>query len=339
MSIAAAETAEDISKIAFGFMASKSLFAALHVDLFSHLSKSPKNEPELAAATDVPVNRIVTLTTALRSLGLLVRKDGRLTNAPASEFFLVKGAKYDFGDYLRYQIDGQMYPVLDQLNDAMDGNLDPEAVASYASWMSDPIQARIYSKAQHAGSLGPGQSIGKLVDLSDAKTLLDVGGGTGAMTISLCKINPELNATIVDFPNVAEIGWEYITEAGMVDRVSYIPANALECEWPSERCAVLMSYLFSGVPEASIQSLIEDAFATLRPGGTLMVHDFMVDAESAAPQMAALWQLQHMAFTPEARSVTPGWLTSRMQEAGFIDIREEEMIPGMTHLIHARKPD
>ena len=91
-------------------MASKSLFAALHVDLFSHLSKSPKTEAELAAATDVPVNRIVTLTTVLRSLGLLVREDGKLTNAPASEFFLVKGAKYDFGDYLRFQIDGQMYP-------------------------------------------------------------------------------------------------------------------------------------------------------------------------------------------------------------------------------------
>ena len=207
-----AKTAEDISKIAFGFMASKSLFAALHVDIFSHLSENPRTEGELATATKVPVNRVTTLTRALRSLGLLTQEDGgKLANSPAAEFFLVKGAKYDFGDYLRYQINGQMYPVLDQLNDAMDGNLDPEAIASYANWMSDPVQARIYSKAQHAGSLGPGRTIAELVDLDDARTLLDVGGGTGAMAISLCKANPELNATIVDFPNVAEIGWEYIT--------------------------------------------------------------------------------------------------------------------------------
>ena len=73
MSMNTAETAEDISKIAFGFMASKSLFAALHVDLFSHLSEDPKTEPELAKAAGVPVNRITTLTRALRSLGLLVR--------------------------------------------------------------------------------------------------------------------------------------------------------------------------------------------------------------------------------------------------------------------------
>lgn len=247
-----AETAEDVSKIAFGFMASKSLFAALHIDLFSYLSNQPKSEQELATAADVPLNRITTMTTALRSLGLLVRKEGKLANAPASEAFLVKGAKYDFGDYLRYQIDGQMYPVLQQLNDAVDGSLDRDSVASYANWMSDPEQARIYSQAQHAGSLGPGGTIARLVDLSDARSLLDVGGGTGAMTISLCKANPELTATIIDFPNVSEIGWEYITEAGLVDRVRYIPANALQCEWPTGRCAVLMSYLFSGVPEASI---------------------------------------------------------------------------------------
>lgn len=195
-----AETAEDVSKIAFGFMASKALFAALHVDLFSHLSDDSKTEGELSGAAGIPLNRVITLTTALRGIGLMVREGGKLTNAPAAEAFLVKGAKYDFGDYLRYQIDGQMYPVLQQLNSAVDGTLDPDDIASYASWMSDPEQARIYSRAQHAGSLGPGRTIARLVDLSDAKSLLDVGGGTGAMTICLCKENPELGATIIDFP-------------------------------------------------------------------------------------------------------------------------------------------
>ncbi len=333
-----AETAEDVSKIAFGFMASKALFAALHADLFSHLSNDPKTEGELSGAAGIPLNRVITLTTALRSIGLMVREGGKLTNAPAAESFLVKGAKYDFGNYLRYQIDGQMYPVLQQLNSAMDGTLDPDDIASYASWMSDPEQARVYSQAQHAGSLGPGRTIARLVDLSDAKSLLDVGGGTGAMTICLCKENPELGATIIDFPNVSEIGWEYITEAGLVDRVRYIPANALECEWPGGCCAILMSYLFSGVPEQSIQSLINDAFRRLRPGGILMVHDFMVD-DQAEPQLAALWHMQHMAFTPEAASLTAARIISAMDDAGFDTPVDEEVIPDMTRIVYARKPE
>ena len=103
------------------------------------------------------------------------------------EAFLNRESKYDFGDYLRYQIDQQMYPFLGQLNNVMDGTLDPEAVDSYQHWMSDPDQAALYSNAQHSGSLGPGRTIAKTVDLTGAKNLLDVGGGTGATAADLRK--------------------------------------------------------------------------------------------------------------------------------------------------------
>ncbi len=148
---------------------------------------------------------------------------------------------------------------------------------------------------------------------------------------------PDLTATIIDFPNVAEIGWRFVTEAGMVDRIRYIPGNALEAAWPTEQDAILMSYLFSGVPGGELPRLVRDAFASLAPGGHFMVHDFMVEDDRTGPPMAALWQLQHMAFTPDARSVTPGWLKDTMAAAGFTDIREHEMVPGLTRLIHARK--
>tara|TARA_R110000772_G_scaffold49123_6_gene112840 strand:+ start:153378 stop:154400 length:1023 start_codon:yes stop_codon:yes gene_type:complete len=333
------ETAEDVSQLAFGFMASKALFAALHVDVFTVLADGPKTSADIAKKTGIPTNRITTLMTALTSVGLVDRSDDEVyTNSPGAEAFLARGAKYDFGDYLRYQIDRQMYPFLQQLNEVMDGSLDPDAVDSYQHWMADPKQAAIYSEAQHAGSLGPGKTLARLVDLKGAKTLLDVAGGTGAMTIRLLEANPEMTSTIIDFPNVSELGWRFITEAGMVDRVRYIPGNALEIAWPTEQDAILMSYLFSGIPGGELPRMVSDAFASLAPGGRFMVHDFMVDDDRQGPPMAALWQLQHMAFTPEARSVTPGWLTARMAEVGFEGIREHEMVPGLTRLVVGTKP-
>ncbi len=338
MSIHLAETAEDVSRVAFGFMASKALFAALHIDVFTHLSGGAKTVPELSKAANVPENRIETLMTALYTVGLVTFDDDKYANAPGAEAFLNRESKYDFGDYLRYQIDQQMYPFLGQLNNVMDGTLDPEAVDSYQHWMSDPDQAALYSNAQHSGSLGPGRTIAKTVDLTGAKNLLDVGGGTGAMTIRLLEANPDLVATIIDFPNVAEIGWQFITDAGMIDRVRYIPGNALIAEWPTEQDAILMSYLFSGVPGTEVPKLIERAFESLAPGGTFMVHDFMVDDDREGPSMAALWQLQHMAFTPDAHSITAGWLKEEMTNAGFTDLEDTAAIPGLTHLVYAKKP-
>lgn len=333
------ESAEEISAIAFSFMASKALFAGLHVDLFTALSEGPMAPEALAEAVGVPENRIAILTTALVGIGVLVTDDeGRIANAPAAESFLSRKSKYDFGDYLRYQIDRQMYPFLLQLNAVMKDELPDEAIASYHHWMADEEQASVYSESQHAGSLGPGRTLARMVDLSNARTLLDVGGGTGAMTISLCNAYPELSATIIDFPNVAEIGWRFVTEAGLVDRVRYIPGNATTAAWPGNQDAILMSYLMSGVPGDQVGKLIDDAYAALAPGGTLMVHDFMVEDDGEGPALAALWQLQHMAFTPDARSLSVGWLTRRGEEAGFTAQEGRALIPAMTKLVVLQKP-
>ncbi len=332
------ETAEDVSEIAFGFMASKALFAGLHVDVFTPLAEEPMTAQELSRETDVPVNRITTLMTALTGVGLVERDGERYANSPGAQAFLARGAKHEFGDYLRYQIDKQLYPFLDQLNQVMDGSLEPEAIDSYQHWMADPEQAALYSEAQHAGSLGPGKTLARLVDLSGADSLLDVAGGTGAMTIRLLQAYPGLSSTIIDFPNVSEIGWRFVTEAGLIDRVRYIPGNALEVAWPREQDAVLMSYLFSGVPEDALPVLTDNSWNSLAPGGHIMIHDFMVEDDRQGPHLAALWQLQHMAFTPDAHSVTPGWLRRQLAEIGFIDIQEEEMVPGLTRLLRARKP-
>lgn len=330
--------AEQISDIAFGFMGSKALFAALQFGLFTALAKGPKTPEELGAEIDLHPERCRTLLTALTALGLTTVSGSRFANCPAADNFLVKGRKYDFGDYLRLQVDRQMYRLLDQIDLALRDELPAGATGSYADWFADPEQARLYSESQHAGSLGPARTLAKSVDLSDAKALLDVGGGTAAMAITLCAAYPELTATIVDFPNVADLGAAYLAEAGMSGRIAYLRGDALTTAWPGAQDAVLMSYLFSGVPDAAHEDLIARAAAALNPGGRFLIHDFMVFSDRTGPKNAALWQLQHTAFTPKARSLDDAWLAERLSAAGFVDVAVQGMIPGMTMLAQARKP-
>ena len=105
-----------ISRIAYGFMASKVLFAALNLDLFSRVSAQPKTLAELAEETGIAANRLLTLLTACVSLGLLRDAEGRYANAPASTAYLVRGTPGYFGDYYRFQVDRQIYPFLEQLD-------------------------------------------------------------------------------------------------------------------------------------------------------------------------------------------------------------------------------
>jgi len=333
------QKAEEISNIAFGFMASKALFVALHCNLFSLLSKKTLSSIELAKLVQVPENRISTICTALTSIGLLVRENGMYKNSIGADKYLVTGAKYDFGDYLRLQIDRQMYGFMQQLEGVVTNNMNKDDIDSYAKWMQNEKEAKLYSESQHAGSLGPGLTLSRMIDFSKVNTLLDVAGGTGGFAIRLCQQYPNLNITIIDFPNVIKLGIKKVSEAGLSDRIHFQGCDALDYNWPSKKFdAVLMSYLYNGVPGKEIPKLANEAFNIMNSGGIYIVHDFMVEDNRNGPHLAALWQLQHLAFTPTAKSITPSSVTKIMEDTGFSKITNKVLIPGMTKVVWGEKP-
>lgn len=335
----AVSTAEEISTIAFGFMASKALFSALHVGVFDALAEGPRSLDALAAETGVQKRRLTTLLTALVSAGLVRKTGDTFANAPGAQDYLVRESRNYFGDYLRYQIDRQMFPMMTELVPVLEQGEKAEA-PDYEAWMSDPDEARLFSESQHSGSLGPGAVLARQVELEGAERLLDVGGGTGAFAIMFCKRFPKLHATVLDFPNVCEVGADFVRRAGMAERVAFLPGNALESEWPEGQDAILMSYLLGGVPADAIPGLIAKARTCLRPGGLLIVHDFMVDDDRSGPPLAAYWALQHMVFTPEGASLTAGSIRRLLLQNGFAEPRIDDLIAGMTKsLVAARAAD
>jgi len=91
----------ELSRLAYGFMASKALFAALDLELFGHLAATPAELGELVEKTGIPANRLATLVAALIALGLVTEANGRLANSPAAQRYLVRSAPEFFGDYYR----------------------------------------------------------------------------------------------------------------------------------------------------------------------------------------------------------------------------------------------
>jgi len=151
----------EISRIAYGFMASKALFAALNLDLFGRLANGPRSLDELARETATAPGRLGKLLTACVSLGLVEKRDAdRYANAPASQAYLVRSAPAYFGDYYRFQIDRQVYPLFEHLDDALRGGR-----REFYRLMADPTEAEYFSRAQHSGSLGPAHVAAKLIDL------------------------------------------------------------------------------------------------------------------------------------------------------------------------------
>jgi predicted O-methyltransferase YrrM len=224
------------------------------------------------------------------------------------------------------------------LDAGLAGNESALAHSSMGGMLADPAEAEAFSRAQHAGSLGPALLLAKTLDLSGAATLLDVAGGTGAYSITLCRRYPDLRATILDFPSVTTVAAGYIADAGLSDRISLLPGNALETDWPAGQDVVLMSYLLSAVGAADIPALIDRARRALAPGGKIIVHDFMLDEDRSGPPSAAGFFLQYLTLRTDPVSFTAGDVEAWLAGAGFADIASGVMIPEITGYLVARAP-
>ncbi|MGH6677753.1 MAG: methyltransferase, partial [Bradyrhizobium sp.] len=258
------EEVRDISAITYGFMASKALFAALDFDLFTRIEAGTNSAGTLASATGISENRLVTFLAALKSVGLITERDGRLINAPATSKFLVAGAPGDFRDYVRLVNGAFSFESFRHLSAALRGDrIFPDKGFYDGLIYSAGLGGEQFSSAQHSGSLGPARLMARLVDLGGRTQMLDVGGGSGAYTLAFCKANPQLKATILDFPQTVETARTYARQSGLAGRVTHLAGNAITTEWPKGHDVILMSYVWSAVGADDIAVLARRAFEGL----------------------------------------------------------------------------
>ena len=123
------------------------------------------------------------LLTGCAALGLLEEDDGRYVNSPLAEEFLVRGKPYYFGGLVQ-MLDQRLYPGWGRLTEAIRTNRpttwDPERQSSIFDG-EDPQLLEVFWEAMHSLSTFTARALGEAIDLSGARRLLDVGGGSGGV--------------------------------------------------------------------------------------------------------------------------------------------------------------
>ena len=98
---------------------------------------------------------------------------------------------------------------------------DPEASANFDAAMAD------FTKLA-------AMAVAAVYDFAALRTIVDVGGGNGALLIGILQAHPHLRGTVYDLPQVVERAKKHIAEQGL-----------------SERCAVAGGSFFEGVPDGA----------------------------------------------------------------------------------------
>lgn len=325
-----------VSAIAYGFMGSQLLYAALEANLFTELAQRESASLDALASTLGVERRLAEiLVTGCLALGLLEQDGDRYRNSPASARFLAGASPAYMGDYYLRQIAPIMYSAAPRARELVLGRESSAPV--YADMFGDEGVAEDFIRGQHAGSVGPARLFARTESLAEVGRLLDLGGGSGAFSIAAAKRHPGLTAVVLDFPAVTRIAGMIIAEEGVSDRVGLSEGDVRTTDWPPAD-AVLLSYIVSSYGPATMRELFERAFEHVPSGGQLFVHDFALDADRAGPPLTAMWLFANLGASGETHAYSVDDLRAAMAAAGFVELSDAPLVPGVTSLLAGRKP-
>jgi hypothetical protein len=163
--------------------------------------------------------------------------------------------------------------------------------------------------------------IAELVDLSQRRHLLDLGGGPGTFAIFFCLKNPALEATVYDLPSTRVFAEKTIERFGLGARITFQAGNYLEDTIPGRYDVAWLSQILHSEGTAECERIISKAVAALDPGGMLLVHEFVLNDARDGPLFPALFSLNMLLRTAQGRSYTEAQLIEMLARGGVKQVQ------------------
>jgi hypothetical protein len=121
--------------------------------------------------------------------------------------------------------------------------------------------------------------------------MIDVAGGSGIYSITFAQRQPSLRATVFDLPPIIPFTQEIIADHDMQERIAAHPGNYFLDEFAEGNDLVLLSNSLQTEGGATCRMLLGKVFKALVPGGQLVIHGVMPNADRVTPPQAALFPL------------------------------------------------
>jgi SAM-dependent methyltransferase len=252
-------------------MKAAAVISAGQLRLFEALADGPLDAAQLARAIGASEVGTGHLADFLVAVGYLELNERGFSNAPhTTRWFTGKGLDYTAG--LLWT--AESWSLMSNLTSAVRQGAPEKTL--WQSMQERPHWGPIFSSYMHAFARHLGPDLLERVQLpSTARRLLDLGGSHGLHSIAFCQRYRQLSAVIVDLPSALTQTEETLAEAKLDDRISLRPGNLLDADWGDGYDVVFYLSVAHNQTADDNQRVIEHIGRVLRPGGLLLIHEYL----------------------------------------------------------------
>jgi ubiquinone/menaquinone biosynthesis C-methylase UbiE len=323
---------DTIERLARAVYPSFAMVAGMQLDVFTPLKDGPLSVEHLAAALAVNPRKLRPLLYALVAAGLLTVQDERFANTPEAAHFLVRGQP----EYRGTTYEGLLLRWQAALHTAASIRTGvPQAKVDYAAMPPDQLEA--WYRGMHAEAVAAARTLLAQQDVSSARHLLDVGGGSGGLALTIAARYPQLQATIVDLATVTPITQRYVTEAGLTERVHVMTADVVHEPLRGAFDVAVLSRFIQVLSPDQARRVLRHVSQVVEPGGRLYILGNVLDDSRLSPVESMLSNLLYVNIFDEGQAYTEREYRDWLVDAGFAQC-ERLLLPNNTSIVSARKP-
>jgi SAM-dependent methyltransferase len=315
-----------IMRMINGYWATGILAAAATHRLFTHLENGAGTATELAERAGISARGAQALLDGLVSVGLAELHEGRYRNTPEAATYLVEDTPVSLAPFARLKLT-HTGALTDLAEVVRVGGPVKEVVVEVANnphW--EGIVTAIAAQSVPAATLAA-----EVLGLADAGeiSILDVGGGSGIYSGIWLEANPAARATQLDWEPINEIARRQLAERGVGDRFTTLAGDFHTTDFGTAQydIAVYSHIAHQEGPESNAEVFTRLRQA-LKPGGTLVVNDYVVDDDRSGPAFPLIFASEMLLKTRQGstwrRSDYRDWLV----KAGFEDVSFHTAEPG-----------
>lgn len=261
-----------------GYRVSQALYVAATLGLADLLDSEPLTVQELADATAVDASALGRVLRALASVGVFAETDGRFALTPPAAYLKssVPGSLRAWTLHL-----GQPYMwatwghFLDSVKTGQPAFPSLYGTSAWEYREVHPEANAIFNQAMTDLSVGMINAILESYDFSDIGTLVDVGGGEGALLAAILAANPSMRGILLDQRHVAATAGAVLEQAGVAERCTVVDGNFFEAVPAGGDGYILKSILHDWEDESAVH-ILRVCRAAIADTGKLYVLDRVI---------------------------------------------------------------
>ena len=295
-----------------GSYASELLTAAVaHFQVFGYFLEGPLSFDELRQQLGLAERPAVVLVTAPGAFGLLIEDGpGKLDLSETAREHLLPGSPFDISGYVGLSADSPgVLAMVERLRSNRPAVAKDEGTAFiYREGMESAMEKEAAARRLTLALAGRARNVAPVlaerVDLSGARVLLDVGGGTGIYAYAFLRKFPESASDCVGPAGGAEGGvrdWRRHTASRSA---SSVVAGDMFVDAVPEADVILLSNVLHDWDVPECRTLLRRCAERLPSGGRLLIHDVFLNDALDGPLPIALYSAALFCVT-EGRATAP----------------------------------